>query len=117
MARTALTPITVSLSNAVDLASESEAANADGEKFYNSGKTLLYVANANAVTRTVTVQTPRTVDGLAVAEHTQEVAQDETMVIGPFPRDTFNQTSGDDAGMVYVDFDAVTDLTVAAIEY
>lgn len=112
MARTALTVTDISRTG-VDSAATLEAANSDGEKFYNNGRVFLEVLNTNASDRTLTFQTPRTVDGLAVAEHTVTVSQNERMFIGPFPTATFNQTSTD-AGMVYVDFDAVTDVTVAA---
>lgn len=112
MARTALTVTDITKSG-VDSAATLEAANADGEKFYNNGRTFVEVLNANAADCTLTFQTPRTVDGLAVAEHTVVVSQNERMLIGPFPTQTFNQTSTD-AGMVYMDYSAVTDVTVAA---
>jgi hypothetical protein len=112
MARTALTVSTISRSG-VDSADTLEAANADGEMFYNGGDVFLEVLNTNASTCTVTVVTPRTIDGLAVADVTVEVDENERMFIGPFPPSTFNQTSTN-AGMVYVNFDTVTDVTVAA---
>ena len=112
MARTALLVTNVTRLG-VDSAATLEAANVDGEKFYNDGSNWLEILNTNAADCTVTVQTPRTVDGLAVAELTVVISQNERMLIGPFPASTFNQ-SGTDGGMVYVDFDVVTDVTVAA---
>lgn len=112
MARTALTVNTISRTG-VDSADTLAAANADGHYVQNGGDVFLEVLNANASTCTVTVQTPRTIDGLAVAEMTVDVAQNERMLIGPFPPLTFNQT-GTNAGCIYVDFSAVTDVTIAA---
>jgi hypothetical protein len=114
MARTNLTVIEITRTG-VDLATTLEAGNADGEMFYNGGDVLLAVENLNAADCTVTVVSPRTVDGLAVSDLTVVVSQDEVMLIGPFPRDTFNQPSGDDAGKVYVNLSHVDDLKVAAL--
>lgn len=89
------------------------AANADGHAVLNNGATFLIVKNAGGSGITVTVQTPRTIDGLAVAEYTISVGDGETKAFGPFPKDTFNQP-GPDAGKVYVDYSAVTSVTVGA---
>lgn len=89
------------------------AANVDGHSIVNNGHTFIEVKNVNAATRTVTVQTPRLVDGIAVAE--LEVVIPITTgdkMIGPFPAETFNQAGG----VIYVDFSAVADLTIAAIK-
>ena len=113
MSRTELT-VTEIERTGVDAAATLEAANADGEKFLNDGKTFLEVLNTNAATCTVTAVSTRTIDGLAVADLEVAVEQNERLFIGPFPRDTFNQPSGADAGRVYVNFSAVTDVTIAA---
>lgn len=120
MARTDLT-VTEIDRDGVDLEATYEAANADGEAFLNNGATWITIKNGNAASRTVTIETNgRTVDGLTLPDDTVTVAQDEEMQIGPFERDTFNQksgaveTGGDDKGKVYISFDAVTDLEIAA---
>ena len=112
MARTTLTVNTISRIG-VDSADTLAAANVDGHYVQNSGDVFLEVLNENVAACTVTVQTPRTVDGLAVAEMAVVVAQDERMLIGPFPVNTFNQVSAN-PGCIYVDFSAVADVTVAA---
>lgn len=112
MSRAALTPTNVTRTGE-DIATLS-AANADGYAVSNDGATWFEAANSDAGTVTITVQTPRTIDGLAVAEYTITVAQNERQIFGPFPRDTFNQSSGADKGKVYVDFSAVTGLTFGA---
>lgn len=92
------------------------AANADGHKFYNDGHTLLHVKNTNAAPVTVTIATPGTVDGLAIADWTVSVdATTGDTMIGLLPPAVYNQT-GTDAGMVYVTFSAVTNVTVAAVQ-
>jgi hypothetical protein len=49
------------------------------------------------------------VDGLAIAERTVVVTAGESRKIGPFPPNIYNQSDG----MVYLDYSAVTDVTVA----
>lgn len=108
MARTSLT-VTNILNSGITPAYG--AANADGHYFANDGRVLLQVKNTNGSTRTVTVQTPATVGGLAVAEVAVVVPiTTGDKMIGPFDPSLFNQAGG----LVYVDFDAVADLTIAA---
>jgi hypothetical protein len=87
------------------------AANADGHSVANGGDVWLEVDNADASPHTVTITTPRTVDGQDVAEYTQVVAAGERMIFGPFPTTTFNDQS---TGTMNVDFDAVTSVTIGA---
>lgn len=87
------------------------AAHVDGNKFPNDGRIILHVVNGNVADRTVTIQTPGTVDGLAIAERTIVVTAAEARFIGPFPPGIYNQSDG----MVYVDFSAITDVTVAVL--
>lgn len=112
MARTTLAVNTISRTG-IDSAATLAAANAEGHYVQNGGDMFLEVLNTNASPCTVTVQTPRTVDGLAVAELTVAVAQNKRMLIGPFPVATFNQVAAN-PGCIYVDFSAVTNVTVAA---
>lgn len=113
MARTELTVTEIPLTG-VDSAVTLEAANADGEAVVNNGETFIEVLNENVADCTVTINSNRTVDGLTLPDKTVVVEQNERMLILLGPRDTFNQRGGTDDGKVYVDFSAVTDVTVAA---
>jgi hypothetical protein len=108
MARSALTVQTISLSGVTP---SYAAANVDGHEFTNDGKTFLQVKNTSGSPITVTLQTPATVDGVALADPTVSVpATTGDKMIGPFPTRAFNQSGG----VVYVDFSAVTNVTVSA---
>lgn len=92
------------------------AANVDGHSIAGGGDVLLLVNNASAGSINVTVQTPGTTDGLAIAEQVVAVAAGAIKAIGPFRSTTYDRPSGAaDAGMVYVDFSAVASVTVAAL--
>jgi hypothetical protein len=92
------------------------AANVDGHILDGGGDVLLKVTNGSGVSVNVTVQTPGTVDGLAVAEQIVAVAAGATKYIGRFQPSTYDRPVGAaDEGKVYVDFSAVTSVTVAAI--
>lgn len=107
MARTALTvtPIT-----RAGVALGSSAANADGHSVANDGKTFVYVNNGGGAPITVTVLTPGTVDGLAIADRAVTVANATNRLIGPFPKDIYNQADG----TVHVNFSGVTTVTCGA---
>jgi hypothetical protein len=78
--------------------------------FANDGRIFAQVKNTNAAVRTVTVQTPGTVDGLAVAERTVNIpATTGDVMIGPFPPSAYNQADG----QVYLDIDVVLNVTIA----
>ncbi len=83
------------------LTSTADAADvANGNKFDNDGKTLLYVAKgAGGASTTLTFSMAPTAFGDAVTAVTTTVTTTEDTFIGPFPPDRFNQT-GDDAGSV-----------------
>lgn len=114
MARTALVP--------VDAADEGvkvtfTAANVDGHSIPGGGSVRLLVTNGDASSKTVTIQTPATQGGLAVADQAVVVPAGETWCIGPFTPNLYDRASGaTDAGKVYVDFSAVTSVTVAAVD-
>ncbi|KKM73945.1 hypothetical protein LCGC14_1405400 [marine sediment metagenome] len=78
----------------------------------NDGATFLLFEKSAAVNCVVTVQTPATVGGLAVAERTFTItASGGDMVVGPFPPAIFNDAVGD-LRFTLTDVDG---LTVAAI--
>ncbi len=115
MARTAIIVQDI-VATAAALEPTYEAAFVDGHKFTNTDRHFLHVKNGGGGATVCTVQTPKTVDGLAVAELIVSIAAGEERMIGPFPPGTYNQPSGADAGMVYVDFDVLTTVTLAAIK-
>lgn len=83
----------------------------DGDAFINDGRTMIYVLNTGAET-TLTIQTPGTVDGLAVAERTVVVAATTgKSAIGPFPTSMYNQTDG----KVYLGWSQVSGITFAVL--
>lgn len=110
MARSALTVQGVTRSG---LTPAFVAANSDGNSFPNDGKTWIHLRNTNAAV-TVTVQIPVTVDGQSVSGRTVVVgATTGEKVIGPFPVEKYNQFAAD-AGSVYVNYSAITGLSVGA---
>ncbi len=108
MARTAISYQQVARTG---LAEALAAANADGHKFSNDGRIILHVVNGDVSPITVTIQTPGTVDDLAVSDRTVTISDESDKFIGPFPPGIYNQSDG----MVYVDFSAVTNVTVSAL--
>ena len=89
----------------------------DGKKFINNGKVIIYIDNQSGGARTITVQTPAVVEGdLTVQERTISVPDTEQRYIGKLTPSTYNQPSGADAGMVYVDADTATSVSIAAIQ-
>lgn len=73
--------------------------------FPNNGRVVLVVTNA-AGSNTVTVQTPGTVDSLAVTDLTATITASKTFALGPFPPTIYN----DAQGRVRVTFSAAADV-------
>jgi hypothetical protein len=88
------------------------AASAGGDSFPNTGREILIVKNADASPHTVTIQTPQTVDGLAVAERAVVVTNATSQMMGPFPIGTYSDTGGN----VNITYDAVTSVTVLVVK-
>lgn len=80
-----------------------------GDAFVNDGKTWLHIKNGDVSSKTVTIATAKTVDGLAVADRDVTIPASEERLIGPFPPTTYN----DGDGKVQLTYDAVTSVTVA----
>ncbi|KKN04000.1 hypothetical protein LCGC14_1102110 [marine sediment metagenome] len=90
-----LTPIQA-VPGSVDGSTPQAMAAADNYIMRNDGKTILHFIKTGAGAATITIVTPKTVGGLAVAEQTFVV--DATTGIefaGPFPPDLYNDPSGD----------------------
>jgi len=108
MARSALTVQTIVKTG---LADTYASANVDGNSFANDGATFLHVKNGGGSSITVTIDTPNTVDDLAISNRTVTVANGSEKMIGPFPPGVYNHS-----GEVYVDYSAVTSVTVGAFK-
>lgn len=112
MARTALTVQTVITSGTGLAPSYATVDNANGNYFtWPGGRVFLHVKNTNAATRTLTIDAPQTIDGLAMADPTYTIAATTgDHLIGPLS-DKLVQTNG----QVYLDWSAATNTTVAVI--
>lgn len=109
MARTALVPQQIVRTGLTPVFT---AANVLGHSVANDGHVMLEVKNGSASPINVTVQTPGTVDGLAISELVVVVpATSGDKMIGPFPPGIYNQPDG----TIYVDFSDVTTVSVAAV--
>ena len=87
------------------------SAAADGHYVPNNGRVFLYVRNTGSQS-TMTIQTPGSVGGNAVADSTATcTATTGDQVFGPFPPDIYN----DALGRIFISFSSTTGVTVAAI--
>lgn len=110
MPRTLLTNINVTRAGVVDA---STAANALGNNFSNDGNVFLKVTNGGA--SSINVLFSLYVDGIVVsAARTVAVANGATAYIGPFPG-FLGYLQPD--GTTWVDYSAVTSVTVQAIRF
>jgi len=83
------------------------AAAATGNKYPCDGKTWLHAKNTGTI-KVLTISTPGTVDGLAVAERTISLpATTGDIMIPPFPPSQYAQADG----QVYIDLDLATAVT------
>lgn len=64
----------------------------DGHEFDNDTRTIILFENTGAGPHTVTIPTPMTVNGLAVADRTYVIAAGDKVVAGPFQRALYDQT-------------------------
>lgn len=67
-----------------------ESCNGDGDDFVNTGSEVLLVLNQDEVSRNVTIITPGTVDGLPVGDRVVAVPAGAHRLIGPFPKQFYN---------------------------
>ncbi len=85
---------------------------ADTHQVRNDGRTMLHFKKTGAGNAIITVQTPRTVNGLAIAEQTFTVpATTGDVYAGPFAPAVFNDANGD----LNFTSDDTTGLTVAVL--
>jgi len=106
MARTAITVQTLGIAMVTPTYAAADQAN--GNYFVHPGGTiLLHVKNTNAATRTLTITTTQTVDGLAITNPTYIIpATTGDKMICSLPAKL--QT----AGQVYLDWSADTNVTI-----
>lgn len=97
--------------NLSGLAATYAAASAGGDKFDPGEHVMAHVKNASAAAVTVTIVTPNTVVGLAVADAGGSVPAGGDRFFGPFPREHF---AGSD-GLVSVTWSATASVTFAVI--
>jgi len=88
------------------------AAAGGGDEFVNTGNEFIHVKNGHSGSQDVVIETPATVDGLAVADRTVSVPNGEERIIGPFPVATYN----DVAAKVQLTYSGVTLLTIAVLK-
>lgn len=110
MPRTAITP---QKATAAGLTVAFEPANVDGNSFLPANGRVVHVRNGSAAPVTVTLPTPATVDGLAIADRAVSVAAGAHAAISVGPTaGVYAQTTG----VVHMDWSAVTTVTVAVID-
>lgn len=109
MAQTALTVQEIGHGGAAETFVAAAAA-ATGNKFPADGKTWLHVKNTGTQ-KILTISTPGTVDGLAVAERTITIpATTGDIMVPPMPPSQYAQADG----QVYIDLDLATAVTYCA---
>lgn len=79
-----------------------------GDTVPNDEKTFLHVKNGGGSSITVTIQTPGTVDSLAITDRAVSVPNGEERMIGPFPASYYGST-------LTLSYSDVTSVTIAAI--
>lgn len=89
------------------------AAAGGGDEFLNTGNELLLVTNGGGASRDVTLATPATLDGMAIASRVVAVPAGESRLIGPLKPNVYN----DGDGMVQVTYSAVTSVTVKVFKF
>ena len=80
-------------------------------KFRNDGRLFLYVTNGGGSDCDVTISTPGSEGGNAIADRVVVVTAGEDRMIGPFQPRLFNDPDGD----IDVTFSFITSVTVAGL--
>jgi hypothetical protein len=103
------TPITPQAVTSAGLVPAFEPANVAGNSYRLAAGQMLTVKNGSGSSVTVTIPTPMQVDGLAVADRTYTVAAGASQDIALGKGDVYRQPGG----VVFVNYSAVTSVTVA----
>jgi len=103
-------PVTEIVRAGVAPPAETNADVANGHHISNDGRVVLLARNSDAGgAHNVTIQTPGTIDGLAVADRVVSLPLSSSKYIGPFPTGVYNQQGvAADADRIYVDVDHAT---------
>jgi hypothetical protein len=109
MPRTAITPQRIT---SAGLAPAYEPANVAGNSFRLSTGRFMHVKNGSGGSVTVTIPTPGTVDGLAIADRSVAVPAAGERLIALGTAGTYKQAGG----VAFVDYSAVTSVTVAVFD-
>ena len=104
-----LTPQQISIAG---IAPTYAAAAGGGDTIAPDDRTFLHVKNGSGASITVTVVTPGTVGGLAIADLSVAVAAGADRMVGPLTAALFADPT---TGLVPVTYSGVTSLTVAAL--
>lgn len=118
MARTVLTVQEIVRTGLNPTFTPADATN--GHSFDNTGENVfIHVKNGDASSHTVTVTTPNSVDGLALADLSVSVPASGERIIGPFPNALYGTIDTDPTPdidpAIFVDIDVDTSVTIAAI--
>ena len=88
------------------------ACEVGGDQFVTTGRTWIHIVNADASPHTVTVAGIGSCSRGESHDKAVVVPAGEERVIGPFKKDWFQ----DGTGYVQLTYDAITSLTIAAVE-
>ena len=80
-----------------------------GDTFINTGREAVLIKSI--LPNTVTIATPATVDGLAVADRVVGIGGNQTAFLGPFPRSTYT----DPEGLVHLALGGTAGVQIAVI--
>ena len=114
MSRTAIAVQNITRTATEMTYTQTNASGDGGNSFANDGRTMLHIkADGTApLTFTLTIETPGTVDGQAIAQRTATLARSKEYFIGPFPPGVYDQAGG----LVYFDIGADdTGITAAVL--
>lgn len=110
MARTVITVQDVPYQGSVNPVTFTAADQANGMEFANDGRTVLVVKNDDVAAKQVTIDSVPSSVG-RTGDIVESVAAGEISYHGPFIKAIWNQSGG----VMHVDFDADTNLEVAAL--
>lgn len=112
MARTLLTLADAAVSGVQVDDGVMTAAIADGHMVPGDGDIVLIILNSSGSNRTITIPTPGTIAGLAIADVTRVMADGDYWMFGPFSaKQAFVQTDGN----IWVDYSSATGVSIIAV--
>ena len=118
MARTVLTVQPIVRTGLEAVFAAGDAAN--NHSFDNSGEDVILHIKNGATVCNVSIITPNTIDGLALADRSVAVGAVTERIIGPFPNAVYGTIDTDpDPDIdpaIFVDLDDATNVTIAALQ-